>query len=144
MEVNGAERARQLASAVARIRREWDQVWVERVEEGPALTVAVSSVVRVSAQVHLGSLSPGDVQVELYTGPVGVNSEIMCGRAVPMNPETRVGGACRYVGETSIDRTGRHGFTIRIRPCHPDLTCAFLPGLIRWADSERVEATVRR
>jgi len=144
LEENEAEHARQLAAAVARIQREWDHVWIERVEEGPALTVAVSSVVRVSAQVHLGSLSPEDVQVELYTGPVGINGEITSGHAVPMNSETRGGSVYRYVGETSIGRTGRHGFTIRIRPCHRNLTCAFLPGLIRWADSARVDAAVGR
>lgn len=144
LEANNAERARELAAAIARIRREWEHVWIEKVEEGPAATVAVSSVLRVVANVHLGSLSPDDVQVELYAGPVDVTGEIISGRAIPMISESRTGDTYGYWAETAIMRSGRHGFTIRIRPRHPDLSCPFLPGLIRWADGPRVEATVAR
>ena len=144
LEANNAERARQLAADVDRIRREWEHVWIEHVEDGPSPTIAVSSTVRVSAQVHLGSLSPEDVKVELYTGAVDSNGEIVDGNSVPMSSEKKTGGAYRYVGETKIARSGRHGFTIRVRPHHPDLSSALVPGLIRWADAARVEAAVGR
>jgi glycogen phosphorylase len=144
LEANNAERARQLAAAMDRIRSEWEHVWIEHVEEGPSSTVAVASTVRVSAQVHLGSLSPEDVEVELYTGPVDSNGEIVGGSSTAMSSEKRIGGGYRYIGETTIARSGRHGFTIRVRPQHPDLSCVFLPGLIRWADAARVEAAVGR
>jgi hypothetical protein len=29
--------------------------------------------------------------------------------------------------------SGLHGYTVRVRPSHPDLITAFLPGLILWA-----------
>ncbi len=144
LEANDAERARQLAADLARVRNEWEHVWIEQVEEGPSPTVAVSSTVSVRAEVHLGSLSPDDVEVELYTGPLDVAGEIVEGRSVAMVSATRRGSNYLYVGETTVARTGRHGFTIRVRPRHADLSCGFLPGLIRWADAARVEVAVGR
>jgi starch phosphorylase len=145
LEADRADRARRLAAAMVRIRREWDNVWVERVEEGPAPTIAVSSTIRVSAHVHLGSLSPDDVLVELYTGHVDTKGEIVGGHAVSMLSEDRSGdGIYRYLGTASVRQSGKHGFTIRVRPSHPDLSSAFVPGLIRWADTARVEAVVAR
>ena len=29
-------------------------------------------------------------------------------------------------------RSGLHGYTVRVLPCHPDLTTPFLPGFIVW------------
>jgi len=144
LEADHAARAHQLSAAMVRIRREWDNVWIERVEEGPAPTIAVASDVRVSAQVHLGALSPEDVVVELYTGRVDTNGEIVEGHAVPMKSEGRSGDGYRYMGTASVSESGKHGFTIRVRPSHPDLSSKFVPGLIRWADAARVEAAVAR
>jgi hypothetical protein len=33
-----------------------------------------------------------------------------------------------------------HGLTVRVRPSHPDLAVAFLPGLIAWADTNALAA----
>ncbi len=41
-----------------------------------------------------------------------------------------------YESNTSLAQSGLHGFTVRVRPTHPDLTVPFVPGLIRWAGSE--------
>jgi hypothetical protein len=30
-------------------------------------------------------------------------------------------------------KSGLHGFSVRVRPDHPDLAGPFLPGLIAWA-----------
>jgi len=34
--------------------------------------------------------------------------------------------------------SGRHGYTVRVLPYHPDLTTPFLPGMIAWADGKMV------
>jgi len=44
------------------------------------------------------------------------------------------------VGETTPTESGLHGFTIRVRPSHPDLSAAFVPGLIVWANGGRASA----
>jgi starch phosphorylase len=144
LEADHAARAHQLSAAMVRIRREWENVWIERVEEGPAATIAVASEVRVSALVHLGALSPEDVVVELYTGPVDTAGDIVEGNAMSMQSEGRSGDGYRYMGASRVSQSGKHGFTIRVRPSHPDLSSKFVPGLIRWADAARVDAAVAR
>jgi len=96
---------------------------------------------RVRAQVHLGRLTPSDVLVELYVGRVDGDGNLVEGEAITMQPEPQMtGGLYNYAVDTSIHRSGLHGFTVRVRPNHPDLPVAFVPGLICWADPARVAA----
>jgi len=135
LEEGQAQRARELSAALERIRREWQDVWVAKVEDGPVDTVPVSSSMRIRAQVHLGRLTPDDVVVELYLGRVDGDGNLVAGEAVLMQSERQnASDTYRYVVETSIHRSGLHGFTVRVRPHHPDMPVAFIPGLICWAD----------
>jgi len=139
LEAGNADRARALAAAIERIRREWNEVWVESVEDGSDIMVPVSSSMRVRARVHLGRLTPKDVVVESYLGRVDMNGELVEGKAVAMQPDGQPSdGSYDYVVETSIARSGLHGFTVRVRPNHPDMSASFIPGLIYWADQSRL------
>jgi starch phosphorylase len=133
---DNARRARALAAAMQRIRNEWQHVSVAEVEDGPGQTVPVGRAMRITARVHLGRLQPGDVVVELYVGRVDANGELVAGTPVVMRTDDNGrDGTFTYAVETSIARSGLHGFTVRVRPCHPDMPSAFIPGLIRWAAS---------
>jgi len=88
-------------------------------------------------------LSPQDVAVELYVGRVNPNGDLVEGQAVAMEPEGQhCNGTYNYVVETSIARSGLHGFTVRVRPSHPDMPVTFIPGLICWAGESRIPAAV--
>ena len=144
LEANNAHRARELSAAMERVRREWQDVWIARVDNGPTKAIPVAQTMRVRAQVHLGRLSPQDVVVELYAGRVDTRGELFEGHAVAMEAAGRdAEGNYNYVVETSVSRSGLHGFTVRVRPNHPDMSVAFLPGLICWADESRI-ATVAK
>lgn len=115
------------------------------VEDGPSNTVPVSTSMQVKAQVHLGQLTPNDVAVELYVGRVDGDGNLVQGEAVAMQPGPQNSGdTYSYSVETSIHRSGLHGFTVRVRPNHPDMPVKFIPGLISWADASRaaIAATV--
>jgi len=145
LEQNRAQRTREVSSALERIRNAWQDVWVAKVEDGPSNTVPVSSSMQVRAQVHLGRLTPADVLVELYIGRVDGNGNLEEGEAATMQPEPlSAGDTYSYAVTTSIHRSGLHGFTVRVRPYHPDMTVAFIPGLICWADQARVAAAASR
>jgi len=136
LDANNAQRARDLAAAVERIRREWNDVWVGEIEDGPSGAIPVTSTMKVQAKVHLGRLTPHDVRVELYVGRVDMRGEIVEGHAVAMQAEGKDGQANhRYASEIALSRSGQHGFTVRVRPSHPDLAAEFIPGLICWADN---------
>jgi glycogen phosphorylase len=136
---DNAYRARELSAAIDRIRREWPEVWVASVEDGPANTVSVTATMPVRAKVHLGRLSPQDVQVELYVGRVDMRGDLVEGESVAMRSGDRDSdGNYDYEIETSIATSGLHGFTVRVRPNHSDMSASFIPGLICWADESRV------
>ncbi len=142
LEADGSRRVRDLSAAMERIRREWPDVWVAKVEDGPINTIPVASSLRVRAQVHLGQrLKPQDVIVELYVGRVNGDGDLVEGDAVEMHAQQEeASGIYCYDVETAINRSGLHGFTLRLRPSHPDMPVAFIPGLICWADESRVAA----
>jgi len=144
LEAENAGRARALAVAMERIRKEWHDVWIEKVEDGPPKVVPVASRMKVHVRAHLGALSPQEVIVELYVGRVDMNGDLMEGEAIAMQPEGRhADGTYNYVVETSILRSGLHGFTARVRPSHPDMSVKFIPGLITWAgESSRAASAV--
>jgi starch phosphorylase len=134
LQADNAGRARELAAALERIRKEWREVSVGEVEDGTTAAVLVNSSLRVQVRVHLGRLGPQDVVVELYVGRVDMNGDLVEGQALVMQAEgQRSDGDYNYVGQTSIARTGLHGFTVRVRPSHPDMSVGFIPGLISWA-----------
>ena len=49
-------------------------------------------------------------------------------------------GVYRYSADTSIARSGLHGFTVQVRPSHPDMPMTSIPGLITWAEAAKVAA----
>ena len=85
--------------------------------------------------MHLGSLTPDDVAVELLHGPVAAGDELTDtevvrleraargrGRRPAVAPHGRTGRALvRYRGRFSCDQAGRHGYTVRVVPAHRDL-----------------------
>jgi len=135
MTADGMARAKALAAWKTRLRNEWPQVRVESAEADEITEIEVGSEFHVRARVFLGSLTPDDVRVELYMGEVDAADEIVGAEAAPMEP---VGpeGEGSYVYRTdaiTCQRSGLHGYTVRILPYHPDLTTSFLPGFIVWA-----------
>ena len=42
-------------------------------------------------------------------------------------------GVVRYRGQFSCDQAGRHGYTVRVVPAHPDLVVPVEMGCVAWA-----------
>ena len=47
-------------------------------------------------------------------------------------------GVCCPAVDTPIARSGLVGFTVRVRPYHPDMPITLIPGLITWAEAAKV------
>lgn len=133
LEADGAARARSLAAWMARLRREWPNVHIEGVEQGPGANLPVGTNIHVRARVRLGSLAPQDVAVELYMGRLDAAGEIVDATSIAMKPAAQDGNKTVFEATTPCGRSGMHGFTVRVRPSHPDLAVPFLTGLISWA-----------
>ena len=131
---NGARGARDLAAWKRRIRECWGDLRIERMEPPPA-SLAVGMSVPVRARVRLGRLSPNDVIVQLYDGPIDPTGQISQGNPSPMACQDGPGGdgVTMFSGTISCQTSGLHGYSIRILPAHPDLANALEPALITWA-----------
>ncbi len=132
---SGAARARSLAAWLERIQSNWAAVRVESVTAESPGALSVGERFRVEARVRLGELTAEDVTVELYMGPLNPSGEIRRPVATQMQAAGRdEHGRIIYIAESvACCRSGLHGFTVRVLPFHPELSGAFLPGLIAWA-----------
>ncbi|MFN8449429.1 MAG: alpha-glucan family phosphorylase [Anaerolineae bacterium] len=113
----------------------WRNVYVEKVVI-PQDTLKVGTNLDVKATIHLGQLTPDDVQVQLYYGPLTPRGEINGGSAVNMQLHGKDGDDGKYTFQAKInyDTSGERGISVRVLPHHKSLPTPFVPGIIRWAE----------
>src|SRR6185312_2296650 len=90
----------------------WSQVKVAQVQAAGGDPMHVGSELSVEALVQLGSLSPGDVQVQLFHGLVDNMGEIPRPSTVLMttNGAPAEGGAWLFQGTIPCRTSGQHGY----------------------------------
>jgi len=113
----------------------WRGVYVRDVRASEKV-LRVGTELRVSAEVHLGQLTPDDVQVELYYGPLGPRGDIASGgEAVPMQltkPDA-VDGSYHFSANVKYSNSGQRGLSVRVLPKHGSLPSPFQLRIVRWA-----------
>jgi starch phosphorylase len=129
----GCARASALSEWIASIRQRWGDVAVERVEAGRDGPRRVGDGFEVTADVRLGQVAPGEVAVEIYYGPLDAQRSISTPFRAPMSLDDEVSpGVHRFRGVIPCERTGLQGYTIRVRPAHPDANNLLVTGLVTW------------
>jgi starch phosphorylase len=130
---DGARAARELITWKRHVIENWNGVRFIDVST-PAFThMEVGTSVPIRAQLSLGELSPGDVVVEAFTGPVDFEGEISEGTATRLEPLQNSDGTTTYSGDIVLASAGRTGVTLRALPFHPDLVDKFEMNLVSWA-----------
>ncbi|MCU0689592.1 MAG: alpha-glucan family phosphorylase, partial [Phycisphaerales bacterium] len=132
---NNLAEAGELSNHIDRYRQHWHEIRIEHVNSQVATvgSVSVRSMVRVMARVHLGALSPTEVQAQLFHGSLNSLGEMITGSSVVMqHAEQLQDGAHLFVGAFAPDVSGQHGYSVRILPNDNRLATPFLPGLITW------------
>jgi starch phosphorylase len=136
LDAGGSAKSRGLAAWMAEVASEWPRVRIEEVHRDAGISVPVGAKVRVSARIRLGALLPSDVKAELYIGRLDPAGDIVEPATEEMASTTREdGGIWTFEAATPCTRSGMHGFTVRVRPHHPDLYAPLIPGLLCWAGS---------
>ena len=129
-------RARALAAWMDRVRAAWPQVGFEAVRGEVAQELKVGEDVPVTAQVRLGDLTPADVWVEIYHGPLDGTGQIdpRTESTVIMEPGPQVSpGVYEFKGVIPVRASGANGYTLRILPRNEELVTPYELHLIRWA-----------
>ncbi len=127
--------SKELAAWKEKIKKVWPDARVLEMNIEDETVVTVGSVLRVSAKINLGKISPEDVLTELYFGSVDQFGDISDGVAVPMD---RVGsdgdGLYSYTGQMLCLQSGRFGYSVRIIPFNRNMSRKFDPELpLTWA-----------
>ncbi len=112
----------------------WDKIKIGKVDVSDQ-SIKVSADLSVEAEVNLGKLTPDDVRVQLYYGPLSTRGEIgEVGEAVDMQPVGAAeNGSYRFATRVAYHTSGERGISVRVLPYHQALPTLFVPGLIRWA-----------
>ncbi len=123
----------QLADAKDELRSAWSSLHIEHVEI-PELTAGLKpgAPIDVFARVHLGSLKPEQLHVEVCHGPVGVSGQLTALTVARLTPTEQTNGLTRFEGRLKPVGSGRHGLAVRIVPSCDIVSPVHEPGLILW------------
>jgi starch phosphorylase len=116
-----------------RIFNAWPQVRIEQAQAEVTDSIAVGSIVPVSAHVALGEIPADEVAVEGYFGVLDPTGNIEGGETVELKMNSILGqGRFEFSGAFECRFCGRHGFMLRIMPRHKILGNIYEPGYLIW------------
>jgi starch phosphorylase len=131
---NDFARAKALIVWKEKLRSHWGDVRVESVT-AEADKLSAGEKAPVKATITLGSvITPHDVTVQLYAGPVDADRNMVETNIASLTPESPAGSDGKYVysGSLPSDKSGQLGFTVRVVPNHPDAVLPQELPLIAW------------
>jgi len=133
---NNFDRGRKLADWQSSLNKRWSKVKVKDVSADIKPELLVGDQLTVSARVFFGDLLPERMAVQLYEGQLDTEGNIINAATHDMTPvpEAEKDGWYLYEGEFECADVGRHGYSVRVIPSHPDLVNPLRLGLITWAD----------
>lgn len=125
--------AKALVRWKGRVLGDWGQVGIVGVEEEEGRERAVGEEQFVRVRTRLGSLSPEDLQIEIYFGRIDSFGSMQEPRAIAMHPTSQpAAGEWIFEGRIPCKQAGKYGFTIRVLPRHPNLINAWEAGKVVW------------
>ncbi len=135
---DNCSKVKELASWKNNILNNWSGVNVVKFNtNGSNGKLFVGEEFPLKAEINLGSLTPNDVEVQIYFGPMKNEDNPQDFSTVVMNADSSrsSNGVYKYSGSVTCSESGQQGFTIRILPKNSLLIHPFDLGVIYWADS---------
>jgi len=128
-----ASAAKELKRLENRLAKNWGQVYIERPARDLDGPFRVGDQFHVTARVHLGALSPDEVDVELCYGKIRSVESLENIHADKMTVKEDLGdGTYLYESTLDCEISGRYGLTARVTP-KGDRLLKYSPGMITWA-----------
>ncbi|HBB34750.1 MAG TPA: alpha-glucan phosphorylase [Cyanobacteria bacterium UBA8803] len=134
MTSNNYQPAKDLAHWKQKLFDHWYNIKIEDIDIAASSELVVNQSVAVKTRINLAGLSPDDVQVELYKGPIDVNGQIVDGISVVMDYQGKDDQNCSiYTSDIAYSSSGLQGMSLRVLPKHANLSSSYEPGLVLWA-----------
>lgn len=126
--------AKELAQWKAFLFDHWYRIKIEDIDISESAEIQVNQPVRVKTRVHLGALSPTDVQVILYQGPVSETGEIIKGTPVILDFQGQdAQNSSIYTANIAYGNSGLQGLALQVLPHHENLSSPYEMDLVLWA-----------
>jgi len=132
-----------LQEAVAwreRLLAHWPEVRVEQVESPEGASFPAGSNLPLAVRVSLGVIHPGDVVVEVVSGPADAEGRVTPETCTPLKLSGSESGVAVFRGELHLSGPGRRGYAIRVRPVHSLLSVPVETQRAAWFDAFRDES----
>ncbi|MDQ7878079.1 alpha-glucan family phosphorylase [Microbacterium sp. QXD-8] len=136
LRANGFALAREVAAFVGRIKGAWNRISIASVDSsGIPAQAQAGDALEVRADVRLDGLSPDDVAVELLYGRTDEDDALARDHSVYRLSPTGEGvdGIRTFTGTLPLSVTGTFGYTVRVRPAHPQLVSPVELGYVTYA-----------
>ncbi|MGH3714565.1 MAG: alpha-glucan family phosphorylase [Micromonosporaceae bacterium] len=126
--------ARTLAAWRGRVATEWPSVRVAHVESsGVGDTPQLGARLHLRAEVVLGDLAPGDVEVQACAGRPATGEDTLTEVSThPMGYAGDGDGRHHFEVDVPLERAGAFGYTVRVVPSHELLTSPAELGLVTY------------
>jgi starch phosphorylase len=114
--------------------KNWFNIKIADIDISEPTEIQVNQKIAVKARIDLATLTPNDVQIELYQGNVDADGEIVNGVPVVMDFQgADQQGYSSYTANITYTASGLQGLSLRVLPKHKDLSSPYEPKLILWA-----------
>ncbi|MGE3877669.1 MAG: alpha-glucan family phosphorylase [Planctomycetota bacterium] len=126
--------AQRVAEGASRIRKLFEAIRILEVRHSETSDVRVGDAVEATMKLDLGQLRADEVDVELVLGSALDDGELGSPQVVPLLPQgTASGSVHEFHGRHVIERSGRFGAGLRVRPKRPSTSASSLRDLVLWA-----------
>ncbi|MCA6085810.1 alpha-glucan family phosphorylase [Candidatus Endomicrobiellum agilis] len=125
------EPAKTKSAWVKSIYGNWNAVKFISMSDNISSEMRVSSEITVQAKVYLGTISPNDISVQIYSGFATDEQSISEPTIGVMNLISKDGDNYIFEGKIPIDKVGKCAYSIRALPQYEG-EIQVLPGLIKW------------
>ncbi len=126
------KQAREFTAWKSKVINNWQGLSIVEVKADTTSDFVVGQQLKVSATLKLGGLSPEDLAVEVYYGPLDAGRNINGGSTAKMKSGKVDSGTTTFSGKVPCNHSGQHGYTIRVLPRHEHLANPYELGLILW------------
>ena len=115
------------------LRREWKNIRILEIKDSGNSHHKVGDRKPVRVLLDTGKISPEDVVVECYYGPLDLHENVQQGKSTTLKLEGEVDkNVYAFSGEIVCEDAGQQGYAVRVLPYHEDLVRQYIPGLILW------------
>jgi starch phosphorylase len=130
---DNSAKARELMHLQSRLKKNWSRISIERPARSKDGPFRVGDQFKVSTRVHLGDLSPEEVDVELCYGNMKSLERLENIKTRKMEVTEELGwGEYLYESLLACEVSGRFGLTARVTPKGDNLL-KYSPGMVAWA-----------